>query len=74
MDVPEAWLVEPVSAPYDLDNLRLEDLGATRYLEAGFELEALMITGQCMDVAAKSREQVGFILWGLALLLVPVSQ
>ena len=24
MDVPEPWLVEPVRADYDLDNLRLE--------------------------------------------------
>ncbi len=24
MDVPEPWLVEPVKANYDLDNLRLE--------------------------------------------------
>ncbi len=26
MDVPEPWLVEPVKADYDLDNLRLEVL------------------------------------------------
>lgn len=33
MDVPEAWLVEPVKAEMDLDNLRLSDLGAAPYLE-----------------------------------------
>ena len=29
-----------------------------RTLEVEFELEALMLTGQCIDVAARTREQV----------------
>ena len=33
MDVPEAWLVEPVRADLDLDNLRLADLGAAPSLQ-----------------------------------------
>ncbi|KAK9830935.1 hypothetical protein WJX81_007880 [Elliptochloris bilobata] len=58
MDVPEPWLVEPVQAPLDLDNLHLADLGAAPALEAGFELEALLLTGSCVDIAAASRNQV----------------
>lgn len=33
MDVPEAWLVEPVRADLDLDNLRLADLGSAPSLQ-----------------------------------------
>ena len=59
LDAPEAWLAEPIEAPLDLDNLRLADLGpGRRALAAAFELEALMLTGSCIDVAAKKREQV----------------
>jgi hypothetical protein len=58
MDVPESWLVEPVRAEYDLDNLRLGDLGAATTLDVGFELEALMLTGSCIDVSAKTRSEV----------------
>jgi len=36
MDVPEAWLVEPVRAAHDLDNLRLSDLGGQTTLSAEF--------------------------------------
>ncbi|GAB4815180.1 hypothetical protein N2152v2_002226 [Parachlorella kessleri] len=62
MDVPEAWLVEPVVAAHDLDNLRLEELGpAEKSMEAQFELEALMVTGSCLDLAslqARMRDQI----------------
>jgi len=62
MDVPEAWLVEPVVALHDLDNLRLEELPAgLRFAEAIFELEALLVTGMCVDAAAAEasmRDQV----------------
>ena len=59
MDVPEAWLVEPVRAAHDLDNLRLSDLGGQTTLSAEFELEAVLLTGRCVDVAARTHEQVG---------------
>lgn len=62
MDVPEAWLVEPVKAELDLDNLRLADLGQKRSMHADFELESLILSGSCIDVAATSRAQV----WCLA--------
>ena len=68
MDVPEAWLVEPVRAAYDLDNLRLSDLGSDATLNAEFELEALLLTGSCTDVSARRRDQV---TKPLQLLLVP---
>jgi hypothetical protein len=58
MDVPEAWLVEPVKAELDLDNLRLADLGGKRTMTANFELESLILSGSCTDVAATSRAQV----------------
>lgn len=58
MDVPEAWLVEPVRAAHDLDNLRLSDLGKEMTLHAEFELEALLLTGSCTDTTALKREQV----------------
>ncbi|GAQ80221.1 UDP-glucose:glycoprotein glucosyltransferase [Klebsormidium nitens] len=54
LDVPEPWLVEAVQAPYDLDNLRLEQLGESRSMHAVYELEALMLTGHCFD--SKTRE------------------
>mmetsp|Transcript_11957 Transcript_11957/g.33653 ORF Transcript_11957/g.33653 Transcript_11957/m.33653 type:complete len:1727 (-) Transcript_11957:508-5688(-) len=56
---PEAWLVEPVRALYDTDNLLLADLPegeSTVYVD--YELEALMITGSCIDISATTREQM----------------
>ncbi|KAA0039021.1 UDP-glucose:glycoprotein glucosyltransferase isoform X1 [Cucumis melo var. makuwa] len=49
LDVPEPWLVEPVIAVHDLDNILLENIGDTRTLQAVFELEALVLTGHCSE-------------------------
>ncbi|XAR56342.1 hypothetical protein NMG60_11036790 [Bertholletia excelsa] len=49
LDVPEPWLVEPVIAVHDLDNILLENLGDVRTLQAVFELEALVLTGHCSE-------------------------
>ncbi|KAJ4966264.1 hypothetical protein NE237_018113 [Protea cynaroides] len=49
LDVPEPWLVEPVIAIHDLDNILLENLGETRTLQAVFELDALLLTGHCSE-------------------------
>eukprot|EP00250_Pteridium_aquilinum_P011892 c20372_g1_i1 orf=227-5122(+) len=49
LDVPEPWLVEPINAIYDLDNIVLEKLGDARTMYAVFELEALMLTGHCHE-------------------------
>ncbi|XP_078173674.1 EMS-MUTAGENIZED BRI1 SUPPRESSOR 1 [Carex rostrata] len=48
IDVPEPWLVEPVVAEHDLDNILLENLDM-RTLQAVFELEALLLTGHCSE-------------------------
>ena len=53
MDVPEPWLVTSLRAPYDLDNLRLEDLGPRqRGFTAAFELEHLLVSGHATDLRA----------------------
>ncbi|CAH9082160.1 unnamed protein product [Cuscuta europaea] len=49
LDVPEPWLIEPVIAVHDLDNILLENLGETRTLQAVYELEALVLTGHCVE-------------------------
>ncbi|KAL8535987.1 hypothetical protein ACS0TY_011576 [Phlomoides rotata] len=49
LDVPEPWLVQPIVAVHDLDNILLENLGDTRTLQAVFELEALVLTGHCSE-------------------------
>ncbi|GAB2283600.1 hypothetical protein Dimus_018106 [Dionaea muscipula] len=49
LDVPEPWLVEPVVAVHDLDNILLENLGEIRTLNAIFQLEALVLTGHCFE-------------------------
>lgn len=52
MDVPEPWLVEPVATDHDLDNVRLAELAPGQRLEAEFELEALLVTGNAIDLEA----------------------
>lgn len=53
MDVPESWLVTPIGAAQDLDNLRLDELPAwQKYTSAMFELESLIATGMCVDLAS----------------------
>ena len=54
-------------APLDLDNLHLADMGPAPALEAGYELEALLLTGSCIDIAASSRNQVPRLLTTLPL-------
>ncbi|CAN1305583.1 UDP-glucose:glycoprotein glucosyltransferase [Linum perenne] len=49
LDVPEPWLIEPVIAVHDMDNILLENLGDTRTMQAVFELEALVLTGHCSE-------------------------
>ncbi|GFP99210.1 UDP-glucose:glycoprotein glucosyltransferase [Phtheirospermum japonicum] len=49
LDVPEPWLVQPLVAIHDLDNILLENLADTRTLQAVYELEALVLTGHCSE-------------------------
>ena len=70
-DAPEMWLAEPVIAEHDLDNLKLEQLGDSPTLSAEYELEALMLTGRCMDLHARRRELVSvFLLFSLFSLMI----
>lgn len=62
IDVPEPWLVEPVIAIHDLDNILLENLGDVRTLQAVFELEALLLTGHCMEKDRDPPRGLQFIL------------
>ena len=57
MEAPENWLVESHVASYDLDNLRLEDLGEKGHMSAEFQLEALMIQGSCTDMGGSHRDR-----------------
>ncbi|VVC24565.1 Nucleotide-diphospho-sugar transferases,Glycosyl transferase, family 8,UDP-glucose:Glycoprotein [Cinara cedri] len=45
--VPDNWLVESVESPYDLDNIRLEDVEMGVY--SRYELEYLLLEGHCYD-------------------------
>ncbi|CAF0760777.1 unnamed protein product [Didymodactylos carnosus] len=47
MITPESWMVEAVMSPYDLDNIHLQEVPLG--VNANFELEYLLIEGQCYD-------------------------
>jgi UDP-glucose:glycoprotein glucosyltransferase len=45
----DSWMVTSSSAPVDLDNIRLSDLGSSSTLAAEYTLDKLVITGHCVD-------------------------
>ncbi|XP_074048017.1 UDP-glucose:glycoprotein glucosyltransferase 2 isoform X2 [Macrotis lagotis] len=47
MITPESWLVEAVHSSCDLDNIHLKDIEGT--VRAEYELEYLLLEGQCFD-------------------------
>ncbi|KAK7477135.1 hypothetical protein BaRGS_00031621 [Batillaria attramentaria] len=49
MEPPESWLVESVASVYDLDNILLEEVD--KAVNAGFELEYLLLEGHCSDAS-----------------------
>ena len=51
LELPESWLVEPTMALHDFDNLRLVDV-PEQVAYAEYELEAIMLTGSCSEVAS----------------------
>ena len=53
IDAPDAWLVQSFQAPYDLDNLRLEDLGSAKGFAATFQLENLLVSGHASEAGAQ---------------------
>jgi UDP-glucose:glycoprotein glucosyltransferase len=46
---PDSWMVSSSSAPVDLDNIRLSDLGSSSTLAAEYTVDKLVITGHCID-------------------------
>ena len=53
VDAPEAWLIECTEAAYDMDNLRLTELGDRKTISAAYELAYILITGSCEDVGGR---------------------
>ena len=53
VDTPEPWLVMLKVAPYDLDNLKLDTAASEQVLQVEYELEHLLISGQCFDMSSK---------------------
>ncbi|KAM7357519.1 UDP-glucose-glycoprotein glucosyltransferase [Cochliomyia hominivorax] len=49
LQVPENWLVEAVRSVYDLDNIKLSEIGGPVHSE--FELEYLLLEGHCFDAS-----------------------
>jgi UDP-glucose:glycoprotein glucosyltransferase len=47
MDVPHSWMVQSTSSIYDLDNIHLASVEREVYAE--FELEYILVEGQCFD-------------------------
>ncbi|XP_067647958.1 UDP-glucose:glycoprotein glucosyltransferase [Eurosta solidaginis] len=47
LHVPENWLVESVRSVYDLDNIKLNEIGGPVHSE--YELEYLLLEGHCFD-------------------------
>ena len=47
-----------VSTELDTDNLKLDDLGDAPGMEIGAELEAIMLTGACIDTAFETNEEL----------------
>ena len=45
--IPDNWLIEPVKAVYDLDNIKLAKIDGNVYSE--FELEYLLLEGHCFE-------------------------
>lgn len=52
VDAPHNWMVAPIRAEEDLDNLRLGEIASrtgNQRVDAEFELEYLLLEGHCLD-------------------------
>ena len=49
LDTPPAWIVSPLSSPYDLDNLQLSTV--TSPLHVSFQLKQLLIEGHARELS-----------------------
>uniref|UniRef100_A0A8D8UU44 UDP-glucose:glycoprotein glucosyltransferase 1 n=3 Tax=Cacopsylla melanoneura TaxID=428564 RepID=A0A8D8UU44_9HEMI len=47
LHVPDNWLVESIATPYDLDNIKLENVDSNVHSE--YELEYLLLEGHCFE-------------------------
>lgn len=56
-ETPAAWLIEPLVAKLDLDNIRLVDL-EEEDLMVEYGLESILLTGSCLDTTARTRRDV----------------
>jgi hypothetical protein len=50
--------LQVTEARLDTDNIRLSDLESAESLEVALELEALLVTGTCIDVSATTRGEL----------------
>jgi UDP-glucose:glycoprotein glucosyltransferase len=50
--VPENWMADLIRSVYDLDNIKLSDIGGPVHSE--YELEYLLLEGHCFDTASGS--------------------
>ncbi|XP_037075354.1 LOW QUALITY PROTEIN: UDP-glucose:glycoprotein glucosyltransferase 1-like [Pollicipes pollicipes] len=50
--VPDNWMVEAVVSPYDLDNIKLDDV--EHGVHSDFELEHLLLEGHCFEQSSGS--------------------
>uniref|UniRef100_A0A1I7TWE2 UDP-glucose:glycoprotein glucosyltransferase n=1 Tax=Caenorhabditis tropicalis TaxID=1561998 RepID=A0A1I7TWE2_9PELO len=61
LQAPDSWIVEAVSAKYDLDNIKLEQ--ASGNVVAVFALQHLLVEGQCFDeVSGQPPRGLQFVL------------
>jgi UDP-glucose:glycoprotein glucosyltransferase len=49
IDTPEAWNVQIRASQHDLDNLRVDPENAAGTVSAAFQLESLLVYGQCQE-------------------------
>lgn len=49
LQVPDNWLAESVWSPYDLDNIRLQEVDSPDGVHSEYELEHLILEGHCFD-------------------------
>lgn len=47
--IPDNWLIEPVKSIYDLDNIKLANVGEGSGVHSEFELEYLLLEGHCFE-------------------------
>ena len=70
LDVPEMWLVNTIETNQDLDNLILGNAQIVNTVEVEFRIEALMVTGHCINYGKREHPQGLQLVLGRAETLV----